>query len=152
MNFISLLSYEFITIVITILVVILFKLSRRFYITILSNTQLYLPPNDNDYKIILDLKKNKEKGNAVVRSCDIKEYIEKSNDNNILEFELIIFFYVVCFISLIVVEVLKYFELSSDDETIVSSFCCITILYILYSLYRNTFKYGYRSYHAKIFY
>ena len=149
----SLVSYELIMLILTIFIVIILKLNKKFYYFILKGTLIYLPPNDNDYQLIINLKKSKDsKNNAIIRSCDIKEYIEKSHDQNIVEVELILFFYITSFINLINIEILKILKINNNDDTISASFCLITLIYIIYSLFKNTFKNGYSSYNAMIFY
>lgn len=177
-------SFELASVLISVLAVMKFKLSQKFTIWLLKGVQIILPPNDKDYQLICDLKKGKIKnpqGNIILRTCQVKEYINVKKNENYYETDLMIFFCLTSFVNLIFIEFYKFFwflykymymnspsvkveesmnenldsEVISEDFNSMNvsvSFVLITISYITYILFKNTFRNGYRSYDAKIFY
>ena len=57
---------------------------HKYIISFLFRKQvIYLPLNDNDFEQLMQLSKeykdNKKEGKVLIRSCEFKEYSEKSN-------------------------------------------------------------------------
>jgi hypothetical protein len=161
MNFIF--SVEFITLILSIAVIMVFKLHKRLICLILSTTKIFLPPNQKDFEIIKDLKKQKDnKASGIMRTCSVMEYLEGIKDDNTMDIDLIVFFYCACFMNLLCVEVYKFIigfttynerlTQGVSDDTVTSSFAFITIIYVLFNLYKQTFSKGYWTYNAKVFY
>jgi hypothetical protein len=161
MNFI--ISFEFISLIVTIAIIMVTKLHKRLICFVLRTTKISLPPRDKDLELIRELKKQKDyKATGLVRSCTVMEYLEAIKDENIMDLDLIVFFYTACFLNILTIEIYKFIighkaysekiEQGVTDDTVTSSFTFITIIYILYVQYKQTFSKGFRSWDAKLFY
>jgi hypothetical protein len=161
MNFIY--SFEFITLITSIVVIMLFKLHKKLINFTLSSTKIFLPPNTQDFELIKNIKKDKNsQASGIMRTCSVMEFIENVKDDNVMDIDLITFFYLTCSLNIIAVEVYKLFigpaayseklEKGSADETVTSSFAFITIIYINFVFYKQTFNKGFTTYSAKVFY
>ncbi len=67
---------------------------------------------------------------GVFRKCDISEYISRVKDESFIDSELLIFFFQTSFLSLILIEIKKFFIIE-EDLNISSYFAFITIFYII---------------------
>jgi hypothetical protein len=174
----ALLSIEIISLLITIVTIMRFNLNQKFTSWMLKGVKIFLPPSDKDYELIQEIKKDRNKNsqaNAIVRTCDVHEYIKVIKDENISETDSVTFFYLVSVVNLIFIEGVKIFNfvfqkyfvnLSNSEENkfeedsftaknnlnVVTSFVIITIFYIFYTNIKIIFKGGYKSYEARIFY
>ena len=76
---------------------------HKYVISFLFRKQvIYLPLNDNDFDQLMQLSKeykdNKKQGKVLIRSCEFKEYSEKSNSQKYLDFDFLIFLYLCNFV------------------------------------------------------
>lgn len=67
---------------------------------------------------------------GVFRKCDISEYISHVREESFIDSELLIYFYQTSFLSLVLIEIKKFFILE-EDLNISSYFAFITIFYII---------------------
>lgn len=67
---------------------------------------------------------------GVFRKCNISEYISHVRDENFIDTELLIYFYQTSFLSLIFIEIKKFFIIE-EDMNVSSYFAFITIFYII---------------------
>jgi len=162
-------SFELFSVLFTIMIIVKFKLNKKFVLWLLRGVKIYLPPTDQDNELIKEMKKNKnqirnKKGDALVRTCEVYEYINGIKDDNYTESDVIIFFYLTTLFNLLIIEVDKIFEIffnveESDSKdynintiNIAVSFALITVTYLLYSIFKSNFKSGFNSYDARLFY
>ena len=81
-----------------------YKLKLQKYIIsfLFRNQVVYLPLNENDFNQLMQLSKeykdNKKEGKVLIRSCEFKEYSEKSQSLRYLDFDFLIFLYVCNFV------------------------------------------------------
>ena len=71
---------------------------QKFIISLLFNNQVvYLPLTDNDFKQLMDLAKenklNKKQDKVLIRSCEFKEYSEKTKSRKYLDLDFLVFIY-----------------------------------------------------------
>jgi hypothetical protein len=170
MNFFS---FELLSVLFTIMIIVKFRLNQKFIIWLLRGVKIFLPPTDSDNQTIKLLKKGKiqnQRADALVRTCEVHEYINGIKDDNYTEADVIVFFYLTTLINLIIIELERlsdyFFKITSNDDNknsdkdtdysntinIAASFALITVGYLLYSMFKSNFKMGYKSYDAKIFY
>jgi hypothetical protein len=161
MNFI--LSIEFISLIVIIALTMLFKLHKRLISLVLYSVKIFLPPGQSDFDMIKELKRQKNNpASGIMRSCSVMEYLDGAKDENLMDIDLIVFFYTACFLNIICVEVYKgivgysnYMENITNgttDDTVTSSFAFITIIYVIFAQYKQTFRKGFWAYDAKVFY
>ena len=113
----AIITVELASILSTIFVIVKLKLNKKFITWILKGVTIYLPPIDKDYELICELKKDKtqnRKANAIVRVCQVEEYIELAKDENYDEIDLISIFYLSSIFNLIFIIFLKIFNSSHN--------------------------------------
>ena len=153
---------------------------HKYIISFLFRKQvIYLPLNDNDFEQLMQLSKeykdNKKEGKVLIRSCEFKEYSEKSNSQKYLDFDFLIFLYLCNFVitfSNTFYKILRLFILGHEknpflinenikDNTDISikdiNFnLYLNVSFIIYLIYREItkyiFSYSFRSKPAKEFY
>jgi hypothetical protein len=169
----AMLTTELISLLSIIIIILKFSLGQKFISWFMKGVKIFLPPNDKDYEIILEIKKDRSKNSqadAIVRTCEVKEYINVIKDENITEIESLVFFYLASFVNLLFVESTKIMQILNkkyilnedgfeDDSTpnenilnVGTSFVLITLCYLLYTSIKTIFKGGYKSYEARLFY
>jgi hypothetical protein len=170
----TLLSFDLFCVLLTLIIVIKLKLNQRFVLWMLKEVKIFLPPTEKDNEMIIEIKKNRNKSqrsDAIVRTCTVGEYINGMKDPNYCETDISMFFYLTTLISLVVIEGEKiftyfkslYYDIQSDELNeneiyndniinISASFALLTVIYTIYNLAKNTFKNGFKSYEAKVFY
>lgn len=159
-------SWELIILLFNFIIFYKLKFGKKFIIQLFNKIRIYLPFNEEDYKNIIKLKKekNKEGENGIIRSADIIEYTRKSTDEKYLEFEFFVIFYLVNVSTMLMYEFKNFleiyfahkFEYNINDKlnfNIVTSFSLISFVYIIYYLLRNQiFLKGFFSIESRIFY
>ena len=81
-----------------------YKLKLQKYIIsfLFRNQVVYLPLNDSDFEQLMKLSKeykdNKKEGKVLIRSCEFKEYSEKSQSYRYLDFDFLNFLYICNFV------------------------------------------------------
>lgn len=177
----ALISIEIASLLISIVLIMRYNLNQKFTSWMLKGVKIFLPPSDKDFELIQELKKDKTKNsqaNAIVRTCEVHEYIKVIKDENISETDSVTFFYMVSVLNLIFIEGVKIFNLvfqkyivnlesefkeedsfvSKNNLNVVTSFVMITIFYIFYTNIKIIFKgannssKSYNSYEARTFY
>ena len=71
---------------------------QKFIISLLFRKQVvYLPLTDDDFKKLMELakenKENKTQDKVLIRSCEFKEYCEKSQSKKYFDFDFLVFIY-----------------------------------------------------------
>lgn len=168
-------SFELFSVLFTILIIVKFRLNQKFITWLLNGVKIFLPPTDSDNETIKQLKRNKnvaqnQKADALVRTCEVYEYIFGIKDDNYTEADVIVFFYLTTLFNLIVIEFGRLSEnfvksipnrghINTEKENnesnsinIAASFALITVSYLLYNMFKSNLKMGYKSYDARIFY
>ena len=154
---------------------------QKFIISILFRNQVvYLPLTDNDFKQLMELskenKENKTQDKVLIRSCEFKEYSEKSQSIKYLELEFVVFIYFCNFVIYFFNIIYKIFSIiipgkkrnpfllneeqkqdnndASDGEFNLSVYLCLSfIIYIIYrELRHSVFINGFLGKFAKEFY
>ena len=78
------------------------KLQKYFISFLFKKQVVYLPLNDEDFNQLIQLSKeykdNKKTGKFLIRSCEFKEYSEKSNSPKYIDFDFLIFLYLCNFV------------------------------------------------------
>jgi hypothetical protein len=158
---------ELISLLVTLSLIFKFKLHSKFLSKILKTVQIYLPPNDKDFELILEMKKGKSsnpQANAMVRSCGAEEYLSKVNVEQSTDLDLVVVFLMTSYINMggqlvytIANFYLKFNQEQSEDENslnsinVIASFSLINIFYVLSVLSKSIFRAGYLNYEGKIF-
>lgn len=91
----DLVSFEVISLLLSIFLLVRFKLHQKFILWLFKSVKIYLPPNDKDYDMIIELRKNKNyvKGQgSIARICEMKEYFTLAKDDNMTEADILLFF------------------------------------------------------------
>ena len=167
-------SFELFSVLFTIMIIVKFKLNQKFILLLLKGVKIFLPPTDGDNELIKQLKKEKnnpqsQKAEALVRTCEVNEYVNCIKDDNYTEADVIVFFYLTTLLNLLIIELGKFSEIyykqadadadvvkindpNGNTVNISASFALITVIYLIYTMFRSNFKMGYKSYDAKLFY
>ena len=154
---------------------------QKFIISILFRNQVvYLPLTDEDFKQLMKLakenKENKTQDKFIIRSCEFKEYSEKSQSRKYLELDFLVFIYFCNFMIYFFNMIYKIFRIiilgkekkpfllneeqkldnndTSNDELNLSIYLCLSfITYIIYrELSKSVFINGFFGKFAKEFY
>lgn len=154
---------------------------QKFIISLLFRNQVvYLPLTDDDFKKLMELskenKENKTQDKVLIRSCEFKEYSEKSQSIKYHELDFLVFIYFCNFIIYFFNIIYKIFRLiilgkerspfllneeqkqdnneASNEEFNLSIYLCLSfIIYIIYRELRNSvFINGFFGKFAKEFY
>ncbi len=88
----------------------------------------------------------------LVRICDVEEYSAKIKDDNLTEMEMFFIFFITSFFSLISIELEKLFCGYGVEMSFSFTFASITVLYNVSNLTKSSFKKGYKSYDAQVYY
>ena len=177
----SLFPIEFVGIFMVFYVTYKLKFQKYIISFLFKNQVVYLPLIDNDFKQLMELskenKQNKQKDKFLIRSCEFKEYSEKSQSRKYLDLDFLVFIYFCNFVIYffnILYKILRLVLLgkektpfvlneeqkqdnnnaSSYDEFNVSIYLCLS--FIIYIIYRELSKYvfsnGFFNKAAKEFY
>ena len=154
---------------------------QKFIISILFRNQVvYLPLTDEDFKKLMELskenKENKTQEKVIIRSCEFKEYSEKSQSRKYLELDFLVFIYFCNFVIYFFNMIYKIFRLivlgkektpfllneeqkednndTSSIEFNISIYLCLSfIIYIIYrELSKSIFINGFFGRFAKDYY
>ena len=154
---------------------------QKFIIPLLFRNQVvYLPLTDDDFKQLMELakenKENKTKDKVLIRSCEFKEYCEKSKSKKYLDFDFLVFIYFCNFLIYFFNMIYKIFTAiilkrekspfllneenaqdnndSTKKELYMSVYLCLS--FIIFIIYRELSKYifvnGFFGRFAKEFY
>ena len=170
---------EFLGIFIVFYVTYKLKIQKYIISLLFKNQVIYLPLNDNDFNQLLQLSKeykdNKKEGKVLIRSCEFKEYCEKSQSIRYLDFDFLIFLYLCNFVITFfntLYKIICYFilgheknpfllnENSKESNEIsikdINFNIYLTVSFIIYIIYRELrkyiFAYSFKSQPAKEFY
>ena len=93
---------EFLGIFIVFYVTYKLKLQKYIISFLFRRQVVYLPLTDNDFEQLMQLSKeykdNKSQGKVLIRSCEFKEYSEKSQSIRYIDFDFLVFLYFCNFI------------------------------------------------------
>jgi len=154
----SIISIDLIFLLVSFLIFYKLKFEKKFIRFIFKEIIIYLPLTEDDYKKLLSIKKEKKNSNVkgIIRSCDMNEYVYKSDEKNFLEFDVIILFYL-CNLTCIILNTCKnfivnkiYFQKNNNENNnflnnnnnfnIISSFILVNFSYILYNNIKKLFQ------------
>lgn len=170
---------EFLGIFIVFYVTYKLKLQKYIISFLFRNQVIYLPLTDNDFNQLLQLSKeykdNKKEGKVLIRSCEFKEYSEKSQSIRYLDLDFLIFLYFCNFVITVSNTLYKIlyivifghekspFLISENpknnndiSDKDINFNLYLTISFIIYMIYREIgkyiFAYSFMSKAAKEFY
>ncbi len=154
---------------------------QKFIISLLFRKQVvYLPLTDDDFKKLMELakenKENKTQDKVLIRSCEFKEYCEKSQSKKYFDFDFLVFIYFCNFVIYFFNIIYKIFNAiilrkektpfllneeknqdnndGSNKELYISVYLCLS--FIIYIIFRELSKYvfinGFFGRFAKEFY
>ena len=154
---------------------------QKFIISLLFRKQVvYLPLTDDDFKKLMELakenKENKTQDKVLIRSCEFKEYCEKSQSKKYFDFDFLVFIYFCNFVIYFFNIIYKIFNAIilrkektpfllneeknqdnndvSNKELYISVYLCLS--FIIYIIFRELSKYifinGFFGRFAKEFY
>ena len=106
---------EFLGIFMTFYITYKLKIQNKITSLLFNNQAIYLPFNDEDFKKIMELNKEKKnnKGNnqIMIRTCTFDEYSESSKNKKYVDFEFLIFIYFCNFVIYLFIYIQKIFRL-----------------------------------------
>ena len=170
---------EFLGIFIVFYVTYKLKLQKYIISFLFRNQVIYLPLTDNDFTQLMQLSKeykdNKKQGKVLIRSCEFKEYSEKSQSVRYIDFDFLVFLYFCNFVITFFNTLYKILcililgqekspfllnENGKNDNDIsikeINFNMYLTISFIIYIVYRELKKYifafSFKSKAAKEFY
>ena len=171
---------EFVGIFLVFYVTYKLKFQKYIISLLFKNQVVYLPLTENDFKQLVELskenKENKTQDKFLIRSCEFKEYCEKSQSRKYLDFDFLVFIYFCNFVIYFFNVLYKIFRLlilgkekspfllneekkqdnndTSYSEFNISIYLCLS--FIIYIIYREISKYifakGFFGKAAKEFY
>ena len=126
------------------------KLQKKVISFLFRGLIVYLPLNDDDFRQLMDYskeqKENKNESKVLIRTCEFIEYCEKSQTAKYLDLDYLIFLYISNLIFSIfntifrIIILINGENIRKNEECINFNFL-LTILFLIYILYREIRKY-----------
>ena len=158
---------EFLGIFMTFYVTYKLKIQNKIISLLFQNQVIYLPLNDDDFKKLMELNKekknNKRQGQIIIRSCTFKEYSEATNSKKFKDFDFLVFIYFCNFVIYLFIYIQKIFRLlvlgkekspflieekndgdKSNQESLSFDFnfsIYLTLSFVVYIIYRELTNY-----------